>query len=89
MVRVSFSGHFKKALKKKCKNDPVLKEIFLKKLNLFSSNPYHPSLKTHKLTGELNHLHSFSLGYDMRIVFSFVSKSEVIFENIGSHDEVY
>ncbi len=57
-------------------NDPVLKEIFLKKLNLFSSTPYHPSLKTNKLTGELSDLHSFRLGYDVRVVFSFASKSE-------------
>ena len=89
MIRVSFSSHFKKSLKKKIKRNPVLEEVFLEKLKLFCSNPFHPSLRTHKLTGELNKLHSFSLGYDLRVIFYFVRKSEVIFRKYWHTDEVY
>jgi hypothetical protein len=34
-------------------------------------------------------LWSFSVEYDLRVVFYFVNDSEVILEDIGSHDEVY
>ncbi len=88
MVQVSFSNHFKKTLKKKVKKDPVLHEIFFQKLKLFSLNPFHPSLKTHILTGELDGLHSFSVGYDVRVVF-ISSVNQKLPLKILAHDEVY
>jgi mRNA-degrading endonuclease YafQ of YafQ-DinJ toxin-antitoxin module len=32
---------------------------------------------------------SFSIGYDMRVVFSFVTPNRVLFVDIGTHEEVY
>jgi mRNA-degrading endonuclease YafQ of YafQ-DinJ toxin-antitoxin module len=34
-------------------------------------------------------LWSFSLAYDLRVVFHFLPQNRAVFENIGSHDEVY
>lgn len=88
MVRVAFSNSFKKAFKKRAKNRK-LKELFFLKLELFVIDPFHPQLKTHKLSGKLQELWSFSVEYDVRVIFHFVDNEHVIFENIGSHDEVY
>lgn len=53
------------------------------------SDPFHPQLRTHKLIGQLKDSWSFSIEYDLSVVFCFVTDSEVIFEDIGTHDEVY
>ena len=56
---------------------------------LFLQDPYHVKLRTHKLTGALKDLWSFSIEYDLRVIFFFVKDNVVIFEDIGTHDEVY
>lgn len=48
-----------------------------------------PVLRTHKLTGELSGLWSFSVDYDCRVVFRFSGVERAVFEDIGSPDEVY
>ncbi|MEH1768439.1 type II toxin-antitoxin system RelE/ParE family toxin [Nostoc sp.] len=59
-----------------------------------SDDPFTPSLKSHKLTGNLAGLWSCSVAYDCRIIFIF-SEDEKLLEmvilliDIGSHDEVY
>ncbi len=47
------------------------------------------SLKTHKLSGRLQELWSFSVEYDLRIVFYFAEENKVVLVDIGTHDEVY
>lgn len=59
-----------------------------KKIEMFRANPKHPSLKTHKLNGALKGYFSFSVDYEVRIVFEFREKGTVHFLKIGSH-EVY
>ncbi len=58
-------------------------------MKLFSKDPFHKSLRTHKLTGKLDGLWAFSIDYDTRIIFSFVSDTEVMLIDFGGHDEVY
>jgi addiction module RelE/StbE family toxin len=65
-----------------------IKNLAEKIEQIFRKNPYHPSLKTHKLKGKLKNFHSFSVTYQYRIVFHFKDDSTVIFDNIGTH-EVY
>jgi toxin HigB-1 len=55
---------------------------------------YHPSLKTHKLMGDLEDTWSCSIDYSYRILFEFVPDPEtggmaILLLNIGSHDDVY
>jgi len=53
-------------------------------------DPFHPSLKTDKLSGKLKDLWRFSLEYDLRVIFYFEDNdSKAIFTSFGSHDEVY
>ena len=66
-------------------------ELFWEKVQLFITDPYHLQLKTHKLSGKLKELWSFSIEYDVRVVFYFTKDKppKAIFIDIGSHDEVY
>lgn len=89
MVEVTFYPAFIKSYKKKIKNNPILKNKFIEKLEIFKINPFDSRLRTHKLTGELKELYSFSVDYDNRVFFSFYTDNKVIFEDIGTHDEVY
>jgi mRNA-degrading endonuclease YafQ of YafQ-DinJ toxin-antitoxin module len=66
-------------------------EITLQKL---SEDSFNPSLKTHKLKGELAGVWACSINYSNRILFEFVenyeAEEEAIFlHTVGSHDDVY
>ncbi|MBP6974073.1 MAG: type II toxin-antitoxin system YafQ family toxin [Syntrophorhabdus sp.] len=54
-----------------------------------SKNPFSKQLRTHKLTGTLKGLWAFSVDYDTRVIFSFLTDDEILLIDIGSHDEVY
>jgi mRNA-degrading endonuclease YafQ of YafQ-DinJ toxin-antitoxin module len=56
---------------------------------LFILDPFDPTLKTHKLSGKLKDLWSFSVGYDERVLFYFTEDEKAVFVDMGSHDEVY
>jgi addiction module RelE/StbE family toxin len=86
---VQFSSSFKRAYKKRLKKQPDLEVLFRQRLTLYVENCFHPRLKTHKLSGRLETYWSFSLAYDLRVIFQFISDDEVIFLDIGTHDEVY
>ncbi len=87
---VAFSDSFKKAFQKRIKSTSS-EVTFWYKLDLFIGDPFHPSLKTHKLSGKLKGLFSFSIEYDLRVVFYFTKDkpTKAIFIDIGNHDEVY
>jgi mRNA-degrading endonuclease YafQ of YafQ-DinJ toxin-antitoxin module len=88
-VEVSFSFSFRRAFKKRIKGNVDLEARFWQKLELFTTDPFDQSLKTHKLSGKLNELWSFSVGYDERVLFYFTEDGNAVFVDIGSHDEVY
>ena len=89
MIQVAFSSSFKRAFKKRIKGRQPLEEKFWKRVEIFIQNPLSPRLRTHKLSGNLQDQWSFSVEYDVRVIFQFVSKTRVIFQDVGNHDEVY
>ncbi|MFQ4135432.1 type II toxin-antitoxin system YafQ family toxin [Nodosilinea sp. PGN35] len=88
-MEVSFSSPFKRVFKKRIKGNAELEARFWQKLEQFTADPFHPSLKTHKLSGKLKDLWSFSVDYDARVIFYFTEDDKAVFIDIGSHDEVY
>lgn len=88
-MEISFSKSFKRTFKKVIKNKPDLEAKFWEKINLFMVNPFEVSLKTHKLSGQLQDFWSFTIDYDLRVVFYFKENNKAIFTNIGTHNEVY
>ena len=89
MTEIVFSSAFKRALNKRVEGRKELEEKFWRRVEIFTGNPYDPRLRTHKLSGELKEYWSFTIEYDVRVIFQFVPKNRVIFEDIGTHDEVY
>lgn len=57
-------------------------------LKLFMDDKYHPQLRNHKLKGKLNEFRAFFIDDDCRIIYS-ETKSEILFLDIGKHEEVY
>ncbi|MGK7945185.1 MAG: type II toxin-antitoxin system YafQ family toxin [Microcystaceae cyanobacterium] len=89
MIKISFSDSFKRSFKKRIKGNTSLERKFKMKLERFKDNPFDQSLKTHKLSGKLKDLWSFSLEYDLRILFYFTHDNNVVCVDIGTHDQVY
>jgi mRNA interferase YafQ len=93
-MEVVWSSGFKRSFKKIVKKNPQLKDRIVEVLILLADDPFTPSLKSHKLSGNLAGLWSCSVGYDCRIMFSFSEDEElvemlILLVNIGSHDRVY
>ena len=65
---------------------PKTQKLALKKIDVFRMNPKHPSLNTHKLNGVLSGYLSFSVDYQLRIVFEYGAKDTVHFLKIGNHN---
>lgn len=89
MIEVAFSNSFKRAYKKKIKGNPEIEILFKKKLSIFLNNPYDISLRTHKLSGKLSEIWSFSISFSIRVTFIFVDDQKVLLESIGTHEDVY
>ncbi|NJM48922.1 MAG: type II toxin-antitoxin system mRNA interferase toxin, RelE/StbE family [Alkalinema sp. RU_4_3] len=87
-MEVSLSKSFKRSFKKRIEGT-LWEARFWQKLELFTTDPFEPSLKTHKLSGKLKEFWSFSVDYDQRVVFYFTEDSKAVFTDIGTHDEVY
>jgi addiction module RelE/StbE family toxin len=81
--------YFKK-LKKFIKKHPDVLDRYVKTIELLEIDPYHPSLRIHKLKGKLRDYHSISITMQYRVVIDFIIQdNEIIPIDIGAHDEVY
>jgi len=89
MIEIGFSSSFRRVFKKKIKGHKELETRFWQKVEIFIEDPFNRTLRTHKLSGRLQDLWSFSIGYDLRVVFYFAEENRVVFVDIGKHDEVY
>lgn len=56
-----------------------------KKELLFRKNPFHPSLRLHKLKGKLEGLWSISVDMKHRIIFKSLTNGVILFISIGMH----
>jgi len=79
-----FVTKYRKILRKNNKCSDLIKE----KMALFLSDKSHPSLRLHKLQGNLKEAWSISVDRKTRILL-YQDESGVTFVDIGSHDEVY
>jgi mRNA interferase YafQ len=85
---------FKKSFRRLVRKNPQLQNKVLETLELLGNNPFAPSLKSHKLTGNLEGLWSCSVNYEYRIIFTFrtdatTGDSLIVLLDVGTHDEVY
>lgn len=72
------------------KRHPELKQNYLKALRLLELNPFHPSLRLHRLSGRLEGLYSVSINLSYRITLEFlIQEKEIVPIDVGDHDTVY
>lgn len=84
-INVSYSRKF---LKQAARLPETLLGLVEKRESLFKSDPFDPQLSTHKLHGKEKEVWSFSISRSYRIKFIFLTESEVLFLEIGTH-EIY
>lgn len=60
------------------RNHPELRASYQKTLQLLELNPFHPSLRLHKLKGRLSELHSVSINLSYRMTIEFLIEGRTI-----------
>ena len=86
------STAFVRVARKHLRRHPERAADLFESVAQLQDDPFHPSLRTHKLTGGLTGSWACSAGYDLRIVFRMVKvagKPAILLETVGTHDEVY
>jgi len=90
MYKLVETKSYLKKLKKFLKKHPDMFKKYEKTIYLLESNPFHPSLRLHKLQGKLENFYSVSIDMSYRIIVDFVIIDNKIFLiDIGEHEEVY
>jgi len=90
MYKIILTDSYRKKAIKFLKKHKDLKEKYIKTLTILQNDPYHPSLRLHKLQGKQREYFSISINMSYRVVIDFIIENEEIIPiDIGSHDEVY
>jgi addiction module RelE/StbE family toxin len=90
MYKIVLTDKYLKKEKIFIKKHPDLKERYKKILLLLKVNPYHPSLRLHKLQGTLKEYHSISINLNYRIILELIiTDKEIILLSVGKHSDVY
>lgn len=76
--KIIVTNSYSKKLKKFLKKHPHTFERYAKAIEILEINPYHPSLRFHKLRGRLSEFHSIFITMKYRVII-----------DIGSHDDGY
>ncbi len=88
--KLVFTHGYTRRAAKLIRKHPTLLRPYRKTLELLELNPFHPSLRLHKLKGSLEELHSVSITLSYRITLEFLIEGKIIIPvNVGPHDEVY
>jgi addiction module RelE/StbE family toxin len=89
-----WSSHFIRALRRATRQQPTLRVSVEHTLRQLAEDPFHPSLHSHKLKGDLSGAWACTVDYDNRILFEFIwnpesGEEEIHLLTIGTHAEVY
>ena len=84
MFKIIFTDKYSKKSRSFLKIHPELVAPYKKTIILLKTNPFHPSLRLHKLKGRLNHYQSVSINMQYRILIDFIIQDDqVILIDIG------
>jgi len=71
------------------KRHPELRESYARTIRLLELNPFHTSLRLHKLKGRLQAYSSVSINMKYRIMLDFIINDDlIILIAIGSHEQL-
>lgn len=90
MIKILTTRIYERQLKKFKNKHPQLKEKYIQTVLMLEKNPYHPSLRLHKLKGRYQEYYSISINMKYRIMIDFIIRDDkVILLDIGNHDFLY
>jgi len=84
-INVCYKPSFIRRLNKLPKG---LQDEVIEKIELFKDESNHQRLEVHKLKGRLKKFYGFSVNYRDRVVFEYMSGTEVALLAVGDH-EIY
>lgn len=85
-MEIYYSSAF---FKKVEKLETTLQEEIADKIELLKNKNNFSRLKIHKLHGKLNKNYSLSINYKIRAIFYYEKNNDIVFFDIGDHDQVY
>ena len=85
-MKLAYSDHFKKRLKKQLNQNPPIRAKIEKQLLLLQKDIRHPSLKMHKLKGKRLNQFAIWIEGDIRITLILVDQT-MLLTDIITHDE--
>lgn len=88
-MKAKFSPLVQKEIISIHKKDKKLAKRIEKQILLFQENPQHPSLRTHKLSGNPKNMRSISITMSIRMIYLLIDDDHALFVKIGTHDHVY
>jgi len=90
MYEIKFADGYEKRAIKFLKKHKDIYSQYEKTIELLEHDPYHPSLRLHRLKGKMSVFSSVSINMKYRIILDFIIVDDVIIlVDIGSHDDVY
>jgi len=88
--RIIYPDSYIRRARKFLSKHPELRSQYGKTLELLEIDPFHPSLRLHKLHGRLDELSSVSINLRYRILLEMIlHEKEIILVDVGNHDQVY
>jgi len=88
--RILYTDSYNRRAARFIKRHPDLLLQYEKTLQLLEANPFHPSLRLHRLKGALGDLYSVSINISYRITLEFIlDEGMIIPVDVGKHGEVY
>jgi addiction module RelE/StbE family toxin len=86
-MKVKLSSRFKKSFRKL---HPRIQEKAVGKMRIFEeSKSFDSRLEIHKLHGKQKDEWAYSIDRSYRISFIFLNENNVLYLNVGTHDELY
>lgn len=91
MYRLVWDEPFRDVFRSWVLAHPQYSEVVREKIRLIASDPFHPSLKTHQLSGNLIGYYGSRITLEQRIIFTFTDTPEpsIYLIGFGDHTEVF
>lgn len=81
---ISYSKNFVKQAKKL---SPELRKKLLERIEIFSENQLHSTLRNHQLKGQYKEYRSIDITGDVRALY-LQKENEAIFDTVGTHSQL-
>ncbi len=88
-MKITLDSSYLKSFKKRVRNNTKIALKTRQRIKLFIQNPQDPIIKDHQLTGGKKEFRAFWITGNIRIIYFPISKNEVLFIDIGTHNQVY